>query len=148
MFRLLAEFIYLIYSHYRYEFFCPKCGTRFSMTMSPFLLGPGWRRCKKCGEVVRDGSREWDELHRWERLEYVAPSAMRHYLILLVLISGIIVIASDGWRDARTTVSWMVVTSAIIWLPGLLLKSRKVRESRERFVLHGGSANRDWTAGM
>jgi hypothetical protein len=148
MFRLLAEFVYLVYAHYRYEFFCPKCGKRFSMTMSLFLLGPGWRRCKKCGEVVRDGSREWDELQRWEKLDYVLPSSMRHYLIVLVLISAIIMIASDSWRNALPTVGWMIVTSIIIWLPVLLLKSRRVRESRERFALHGASVNRDWTAGM
>jgi hypothetical protein len=73
---------------------------------------------------------------------------MIHYSILLLLASAIIAMQFDHWREARTTVASMVMISAVIWLPGLLLRLRRVRESRERFALHGGSANRDGTAAL
>jgi hypothetical protein len=111
-------------------------------------LGTGWRRCKKCGEVTRDGSREWDELEHSNKLEYLFPGALRHYVILLVLISAIIAMKFDNVQEAQTTIVWMVLMSAIIWLPGVLLRLRRIRESRERFITHGGSANRDWTSAI
>ena len=143
-----GRLLYLIYEHYRYEFFCSKCGGRMAITLSALILGPGWRRCKKCGEVTRDGSHEWDELDRSNRLEYLFPEALRHYVVLLVLVSVIIAMKAGGWREVQTTVAAIILFSTVIWLPGLLLRLRRVRESRERFLLHGGSSNRDWTAGL
>jgi cyanate permease len=76
------------------------------------------------------------------------PAALLHYVILLVAAAAIIAMQFDGWREARGTLEWLVMISAAVWLPGLIFRFRRVRESRERFAVFGGSANRDSTAAL
>jgi hypothetical protein len=120
---LLTDFVYLVYAHYRYEFFCPKCGKRIAIALSAFILGPGWRRCRKCGEVIRDGSREWDELARRNRLEYLLSDAMLHYFIFAGIASAVTAVRLDDWREARTTVTWLALASVIILVASFAFKA-------------------------
>src|SRR5260370_38857313 len=143
-----SRILQLVYEHYHYDRFCSKCGGRITIALSAFRLGTGWRRCRKCGEVTRDGSREWDELTRGEKAEYMWPQAMRHYFALFVLVAVIIAAKSGNWHDSRVALTWMSLASIILWMPGLFLRCIRMQESRKRFARYGGSVNRDWTAAL
>ena len=64
----------MFFFHYMYPFECAACGRVYARSISPFLLGTGRRRCKKCQEVFADGSREWRELSRFEKFKYLFPA--------------------------------------------------------------------------
>jgi rubredoxin len=54
---------------------CPSCEFEFARTVSaqPIFIGPGTRRCNACGLVFTDGSVEWNQLSRKQKLRHLVP---------------------------------------------------------------------------
>jgi hypothetical protein len=123
--------------HFRYyRFICKACGKTYARSLSPFLLGTGRRKCPKCGAVFCDGFREWPELGKIQRFEYVFPTTVLGYFggIIVVLIA---VLFMESQVDDRLFMSEMVFLLMIMpWAPYFMGRAKRIRESIARFERH------------
>lgn len=58
-----------------HKWLCPACKYAFAQTLTehPIFIGPGTKKCQSCGANFRDGSREWKELSRMEKVRFLLP---------------------------------------------------------------------------
>lgn len=80
-----------------HSFVCPKCDATYQRSLSPYPLGPGMRRCERCFQEIRDGSREWPELEPVEKFKFLFPMTVIGWRAGTVVVGIGRVLAS--WPD-------------------------------------------------
>src|SRR5258708_7291898 len=116
----------------RYIFYCPECRKEYARSLSPFQRGSGLGRCLHCTAVDRDASREWPELKKIEKFEFLFPTAALGYRVA-VIVTWIIVIPqmSDG-AERNSTLD--VVARLLPWIPYFLKRQSANEDSVARFA--------------
>ena len=99
-----------------HRWLCPSCKSEFARTLSgrPIFLGPGTRTCDSCRAVFKDGSREWYDLGRMEKVRFLVPLEVP-LAASICLTSGVAVLAALG-VSVGTTLGW--VTAILCLLVG------------------------------
>jgi hypothetical protein len=91
------------------KFACPACHQIYGKSLSRILLGPGTRRCKKCGHTFADGSVEWPVANRRDKMEYFFPVRLRVYLLGSMFLGGALAVAeSVNHGDLLFLILWGV----------------------------------------
>ena len=121
-----------------YHFTCPACGEDFARSLSPYLLGPGTRTCERCLQLTADGSREWPELGRAQKIEFLFPVTVIGWLgaAVVVGIAGVVI----GWPDLEQSIGIGLIGFlffALPWMPYFLRRWHQVRQSRQRMSSKG-----------
>ena len=117
-----------------YSFSCTACGRKYTDSLSPFLLGTGRRRCKKCNNVFSDGSREWPQLKRGERFEYLFPVMALAGLGAAVLILGVAYLDGLDWEERFREMGAVAAVMVVPWTPYFMWRWHLIRKSKERFA--------------
>ena len=125
----------MLYFRY-YSFRCAACGRKYTDSLSPFLLGTGRRKCKRCDTVFADGSREWPELSRGERFEYLFPVMVLAFLGAAVLVTAVACLDGVDWEERLREMGAVAAVMVAPWAPYFLWRAHLIRKSKERFERH------------
>lgn len=110
----------------RLRFRCSYCRTVFARSLSVVRLGPGNRRCRKCGREFADGSIEWPAATGDQKKEYLFPEVFWPYLVI-----GLAAEATLGLGELPNCHDVFLVAvcgDAIIVVPAIAYWIRCVRE--------------------
>ena len=124
--------------HFRYyKFACGVCGKIYKRSLSPFLLGTGRRKCSKCGAVSRDGFREWPELTKMQKFEYVFPTTLLGYFIgvIVVLLFPVFMDLSSS-QEKVLMLEIVILFMVMPWVPYFIGRVNRIRESIARLERH------------
>jgi hypothetical protein len=117
-----------------YTFSCPSCKAQYANKLSPILLGAGRRVCAKCQLAFNDGTHEWPELTRTQKLQYFLPTMPLGFVLGAVLMAGIAVwVARDELGIGFALAGLIILMFAGPWIPYFLLQWRHIPRSKERF---------------
>lgn len=116
---------------------CPLCRKIFKIAWGPesVLLGPGQRVCNGCGAVFEDGSREWPNLTRGEKQQYLFPVSVIGVFGGLLVVCIVTLLFPFVLPDAGGSVNWKVAAAFAIFavvLFGFWFLSRCLEISRSR----------------
>src|SRR3974390_1334662 len=112
-----------------YRFYCPLCGKAYARSVSPLLLGTGRRKCQ-------DGAREWWELTRMQRFEYVFPATVLGYLGGVVVVVAFILSTDWSPREKVFMADMIALLMVIPLAPYFIGLAKRVRESVARLGRH------------
>jgi hypothetical protein len=115
-------------------FYCPECRQEYARSIIPFQPGSGLRRCPQCTAVNRDASREWPELKKIGKFEFLFPTTVLGYMGA-VIVTLIIVIPqmSDG-AERNSTLGVVALLMLLPWVPYFLKRQRAIKGSVARFA--------------
>ncbi len=116
------------------NFCCPDCWQPYMSSLSPLHLGTGRRRCPNCGAIFCDGSREWPELTRMERFEYVFPATVLVFTSVAVILMVVALVVSNSLREWDLMAGVVSFTMVLPWLPYFLSRRTQIVESKERYA--------------
>jgi hypothetical protein len=125
----------MLYIRY-YNFSCSHCGRGYGGSLSPFQLGTGRRRCKNCNTVFNDGSREWPELTKMQKFEYVFPTTVLGYMGAFLIVIGTAYWIGSDLHEKLFLVELMLFLMGLPWVPYFIGRARRIRQSVERFERH------------
>ena len=120
------------------KFSCPHCGRVFERSLSnkPVRVGPGLRVCasKNCGRTFQDGSKEWPQLTKTERVLFLLPPGAQ--ILLGVGLLSIILPLWIWWPDVSFVdleimtpiISFFLIPVGVI----ILFRWKKIASSEER----------------
>jgi hypothetical protein len=116
---------------------CPSCGFEFARTVStePIFIGPGTRRCNGCGVVFRDGSVEWNQLGRKQKLRYLFPVETL-LAVAICFTSGAAIAVALGASPVQL-LCWVVGIFAAIVGPFYAKWVWEIGKSKKRFRTSG-----------
>lgn len=101
---------------------CPFCRRVYAQTVSNVRLGPGVRRCSKCGRTFRDGSIEWPDASRDERREYLFPAVARISLLGELILASLLGLLARADRSGEIAIAIFVFLLAVFpWLLRLII---------------------------
>jgi len=123
------------------DFHCPHCGAKFQRTYLPneVRLGSGERTCASCGRIFDDGSREWANLSRSERIRYILPTPMMGFIGGFLVCAALAIFAAELLRASVNWVilAWMAGACAFFIICFSAMRLPQIRRSGRR-----GSASR------
>jgi len=124
--------------HFRYyKFVCGVCREVYKRSLSPFLLSTGQRRCPKCGAVFKDGFREWPELTKMQKFEYVFPTTVLGYFIGVIVVLLFVIFMDVSSSQEKLFMSEMVILLMMMpWVPYFSGRVKSIRESVARLERH------------
>jgi len=116
-----------------HRWLCPSCKSEFARTLSgrPIFLGPGTRTCGSCRAVFKEGSREWYELGRMEKVRFLVPFEVP-VAASICLTSGVAVLAALG-ASAGVTLAWVTTILCLLVGPFYIKWSCEIHCSKKRF---------------
>jgi hypothetical protein len=110
--------------------------------VSSVVLGPGLRRCSKCGLVFADGSIEWAVASGDQKREFLFPLKLRVALVAEIIIGVGFLFLGDragfGWKIAAGFAGLAIIPVILHFAQCRLeIRQSNVRYNRRQMELAG-----------
>jgi len=116
------------------KFSCPFCRRVYARSLSRVRLGPGIRRCRRCGRIFTDGSIEWPEADPKQRREYLFPERGVIYVIGEVAIGVVLALLErKSWTECLALAVWLAAVGLLLLSFRLIYCRFKIRQSNFRY---------------